>query len=161
MLNFKPAFSTLLFHLHQEALYFLFTFCLKGGITCIFVVIDISPSSLDSSLCFIQPGISHDVLCIYRKWTHGKDIPYKWKSKESWVAICISYKTDFKTKRKRRELHNDKRIHPTHWIGIINSMDMSFSKFQELVIDREAWYAAVQGVSKSWIQLSNWTELCI
>ena len=39
--------------------------------------------------------------------------------------------------------------------GIIDSMDMSLSKLQEMVKDREAWYTAVHGVTKSWTRLSN------
>ena len=59
MLSFKPTFS-----LSSRGSLLLFTFFHNGGVICIAEIIEISPRNLDSSLCFFQPSVSHDVLCI-------------------------------------------------------------------------------------------------
>ena len=60
------------------------------------------------------------------------------------------------TEEKISELENRNRNYPK-WNDIIDSMEVSLSKFRERVKNREAWCAAVHGVAKSRTRLSNWT----
>ena len=61
-------------------------------------------------------------------------------------------------KDRRQKQKGQQRV---RWLdGVIDLMDMSLSKLQEIVKDRETWHAAVSGVAKSWTPLSNWTTQC-
>ena len=71
--EFQASLFTLLFHLHQEALQFFFTLCHKGGIICIFGVIDISPDNLNFSLASSSPAF-HMMYSAYKLNMHSDSI---------------------------------------------------------------------------------------
>ena len=104
--------------------------------------------SNQSILKEISPGCSLEGLMLKLKAQYFGHL--MWRT-DSFEKTLMQGKIESRRRRRRQRMR---------WLdGITDSMEMSSGKLRELVMDREVWHAAVHGVTKHWIWLSDWTEL--